>query len=505
VSEDDATAATRPLARTAGLHDLLRRALGLHGPDFADATVTGVAQHVAKVEPGHVFVARVGHVVDGHRFVPEALARGAVCVVGTRPELAGIGVPYVRVDDDRYATSALAAAFHDHPAGALTVAGVTGTDGKTTTATLLHHLLQGDREGYHASLLSSALVRVGRVTGALEGHFTTPEATEVHAHLAAARDRGVRVAVLESSSHAVSLQRLAHVPLQLMVWTNLTPEHLDHHGSFEAYREAKVSLVRRAGAAILNRDDPQFPAFADAARRFTSYGLSPEADVRATAIAAEPGALRFVLETAGERRPVRLPMVGDYNVANALAALTAARHLGVAWSTAIARLAGFAGVPGRMQVVCDVPFTVVVDFAHTPTALAKALAALEPAPGGRRLVVVGAAGERDPAKRGPLGAVATRDADVAVFTEEDHRSEDLGGILSAMAAGARAAGGVAGASFHVVPDRRAAIALALRLAAPGDVVLLAGKGHERTLERGAEAIPWDEAVEARTALADLGA
>jgi UDP-N-acetylmuramoyl-L-alanyl-D-glutamate--2,6-diaminopimelate ligase len=496
---------TRPPVRRARLHDLLRRALGLESPTFADADVTGIAQHVAKVEPGRVFVARVGMVVDGHAFVAQAVARGAVCVVGTRAGMPGVGVPYVHVDDDRHATSALAAAFHDHPSHALVVAGVTGTDGKTTTAALLHHLLQGDGDGYHASLLSSALVRVGRTAGDLEGHFTTPEATEVQAHLADARDLGVRFAVVESSSHAVSLQRLAHVRYDLLVWTNLSPEHLDHHGSLEAYREAKVSLVRRAGAAVLNRDDPHFPAFAAAApRRPTTFGLAADADVRAESIVGAPGALGFELVTDEGRWPARLPMVGAYNVANALAALAAARHLGLPWGTGVERLATFPGVPGRMQVVAGAPFTVVVDFAHTPGALAKALGAVAPLAGGRRGVVVGAAGERDPAKRRPLGEVAARAADFAVFTEEDHRSEDLGAILDAMAAGARAAGGVEGATFRRVPDRREAIALALRWARPGDVVLLAGKGHERTLERGAVAIPWNEAEEARAVLAALG-
>ncbi|MDA0700235.1 MAG: Mur ligase family protein, partial [bacterium] len=275
---------TRPRPRRAGLHDVLRRGLGLTAPDFPDAAVTGVAQHLDKVEAGHVFVARVGAVVDGHRFAPEAVARGAVCVVGTRPSMPDLGVPYVRVDDDRRATSALAAAFHDLPARDLLVAGVTGTDGKTTTATLLHHLLQGSDAAPYASLLSTAGVRVGRAAGQLEGHFTTPEATEVQAHLAAARDHGARVAVVEASSHAVSLQRLVHVDFDLMLWTNLTPEHLDHHGSFEAYREAKASLVRGAAAAVLNRDDPNYPTFAAAAPRVAiSYGLAPGADVRAAA------------------------------------------------------------------------------------------------------------------------------------------------------------------------------------------------------------------------------
>jgi len=494
-----------PGAGAVGLRDLLQRALGVVPAGLADAVVTGIAQHADKVAPGHLFVARVGLARDGHDFVPQAIARGAVAVVGTRAGMAGLRVPYVRVADDRHATSALADAFFGHPSGALTVAGVTGTDGKTTTATLLHHLLQGHDAAPVASLLSSALVRLGHAEGELEGHFTTPEATEVQAHLAAARDLGVRVAVVEASSHAESLQRVAHVDFALMVWTNLTPEHLDHHGSFEAYREAKASLVRRAAAAVLHRGDPNYPFFADvAAAPVTTYGLDPQAEVRATAITQEPGALRFELVTPAGRRPARLPMVGRYNVANALAALTAAWRLGVPWDVAVERLASFPGVPGRMQLLTTEPFAVVVDFAHTPAALAKALAALAPGRGGRRLVVVGAAGERDPGKRAPLGAAAVRGADVALFTEEDHRSEALDAILAAMAAGASAAGGVEGASFHRVPDRRAAIEQALAMARPGDVVLLAGKGHERTLERGATALPWDEVAEARAALARRG-
>jgi UDP-N-acetylmuramoyl-L-alanyl-D-glutamate--2,6-diaminopimelate ligase len=411
-------------------------------------------------------------------------------------------VPYVRVADDRRATSALAAAFHGNPSLDLTVAGVTGTDGKTTTSTLLHHLLQGDGAHPVASLLSSASARIGRAPYATEGHFTTPEATEVQEHLATARDAGVRVAVVESSSHGASLHRLADVRYALMVWTNLSPEHLDHHGSYAAYRAAKSGLVARAGIAILNRDDPEYPHFAAAAPRLrTTYGRHPEADVRAEEVVAGPTGLAFALVAEGERHAATLPMVGDFNVANALAALAAARALGVGYDRSLRRLATFPGVPGRMQLVATAPCSVVVDFAHTPDALAKALAALTPAPGGRKLVVVGAAGERDPGKRAPLGAAAVRGADLAVFTEEDHRTEDLEAILARMVEGARGAGGVEGRDFLVVPDRRAAIAEALRRAAPGDVVVLAGKGHERTLERGREALPWDEAAEARAAAA----
>ncbi len=514
------TDATPPV-RTVRLAELLADALGVSFPgisasgneipgndaaDLPDLRVTGIAQDSTRVRPGNVFVARVGQRRDGHDFLPDAIARGAVCVVGTRSDVTGLAVPYVRVGDDRLATSALAAAFHGHPSRDLIVVGVTGTDGKTTTASLLHHLLQGDEARPRASLLSTAMERIGAEGHPPELHFTTPEATEVHAHLAAARDAGVRWAVVEASSHAASLQRLAHVEFDLMAWTNLTPEHLDHHGSLEAYRDAKAGLVRQAAGAVLNRDDPHFAAFADAAvGRVTTYALDAAADLRAEDVVAGPEGLGFDLVTREERRRAELPLIGRFNVANALAALATAHRLGVPWETALERLAGFAGVPGRMQLVATEPVTVVVDFAHTPAGLEKALATLRPRAGGRLLVVLGAPGERDPRNRAGLGAAAARGADLAIFTEDDARSESLEAILAALADGARAAGGVEGRTFRVQPDRRGAIALALGLARPGDVVLLAGKGHERTLERGDGTVPWDEAAEARAALAALAA
>ncbi len=495
-----------PPERTVRLAELLADALGIGGGDLPEAWVTGIAQEAVRVRPGHVFVARVGRRHDGHEFVADAIARGAACVVGTRTAMPHLGVPYFHVDDDRQATSALAAAFHGHPSRDLIVIGVTGTDGKTTTASLLHHLLQGDEARPRASLLSTAMERIGAEGRPPEQHFTTPEATEVHAHLAAARAAGARWAVVEASSHAASLQRLAHVDFGLMAWTNLSPEHLDHHGTFEAYRAAKASLVRQAAGAVLNRDDASFAAFADAASgRVTTYGLAGPADVRAESVVAAPDGLSFDLVTGDGRRHAHLPMLGRFNVANALAALAAAYRLGVPWDTALERLGSFSGVPGRMELVASEPFTVVVDFAHTPEGLAKALASLRPAGTARLLVVIGAPGERDPRNRAGLGATAVAGAGLAIFTEDDARSEDLSEILAAMAAGATAAGGVEGRDYWVQPDRRSAIVMALASARPGDVVLLAGKGHERTLERGDGAIPWDEAAEARAALAALAA
>lgn len=487
---------------------LVREALRLERADLPDVAVRGVAQALDLVRPGYVFVARVGQVVDGHDFAARAVAAGAVCVVGARHDMdppPWRDAPYVRVGDDRWATSALAATFFGHPSRALRTLGVTGTDGKTTTATLLHHLLQGPTPVATAALVSSAAARVGRRLVRYPGHFTTPEAPQVHALLARAARAGARYAVVESSSHGFALRRLEHVHYDVAAWTGFSPEHLDFHGTLEAYREAKRTLLRRASVSVLNRDDPAWGGFAEVAQRVLTVGEHEAADVRAEDVHEQPAGLRFTLLADGERHACALGMPGRFNLGNALVALSSA-HLasGLGWELLVARLARFRGVPGRMQVVARRPTTVIVDFAHTAPALAKALAAVKPGPGGRRIVLIGAAGERDPGKREPLGRAAMVGADLAVFTEEDHRSEALDAILATMARGAVAAGGREGERFWRVPDRREAIAFALELARPSDVVLLCGKGHERTLERGREAWPWDEAGEARAAARSIG-
>jgi UDP-N-acetylmuramoyl-L-alanyl-D-glutamate--2,6-diaminopimelate ligase len=478
------------------LRDLARQALGIHAP-LPRVEVTGVSQDHRKVSPGHVFVARVGAKFDGHRYARLAIEQGAVAVVGVHDAgstLPWRSTPYLRVSDDRAAVASLAAAFHHHPSRALTTVGVTGTDGKTTTSFLLHHLLS---RRLRAGLISTAAVRSHHTPLAMEGHFTTPEASEVQAYLAAFRADGCSHAVLESSSHALAMRRLDEVDYDVAVWTNLSAEHLDYHGSFEAYREAKLELIRRSRTAVLNLDDESFSAFAAASPgEVVSYGLSEGARWRAERIVESARGLEFDVHLDGVNYPVTLPLLGAFNVHNALAALAAAHACGQVPGDLTGLLAEFPGVPGRMQVVHAGDFSVVVDFAHTAPALEKALAALRPVVAGRILLVVGAAGERDPGKRRPLGRAAAKGAELVFLTEEDHRSESLEKILDELEAGAREAG--AGPErIRRLPDRRDAIAAAVAAAAPGDLVLLAGKGHESTLERGHEALPWDEAAEAR--------
>ena len=307
--------------------------------------------------------------------------------------------------------------------------------------------------------------------------------------------------MVEASSHGFSQWRLGEVDFDIGVWTNLTPEHLDFHKTFAAYREAKQTLMRLSKVSLLNGDDPEFESFAEAAHSYESYGESADSTWRATDIREVGPGLEFTLTTSSQSYEVSLPMVGRYNVYNALAALSAAAQTGIAIPDLIERLRTFSGVPGRMQLVQREPFALVVDFAHTAPALEKALTALRPSTAGRLLVVVGAAGERDPGKRAPLGKVACEVADIAIFTEEDHRSENLAAILAEMSRGALAAGGQATRDYWCIRERREAIGLAVRMAQPGDTVLLAGKGHEHSLERSQETISWNEVEEARAALA----
>ena len=484
---------------------LIEEALGpeaVAGRRLPDVEVTDVVQHSGRVAPGAVFIARRGAAVDGHKFARLAVDAGAVAVVGEHEGLTTLpwrSTPYIRVSDDRAAAARLAAAFHGHPSQRIDIVGVTGTDGKTTTSFLLHHLLSADAT---TGLLSTAGIRLGREPLPLEGHFTTPEAPEVQRLLARFVAGGADRAVVESSSHGLAARRLDEIAYDVAVWTNLSREHLDFHGTMEAYLDAKRSLVRRAAVAVLNRDDPHFDAFAADARRLVSYGTNATdgPDWLATDVEVRPGALRFHVRHGTTTERAELPMIGRYNASNALAALAAAVELGADAAPCIERLATFPGVPGRMQVVQHDPFAVVVDFAHTPTSLARALEAAREAAAQRVVVVIGAAGERDPGKRRPLGQIAAEAADLAIFTEEDSRSEDTGAILADIASGASERGAREGERFLLEPDRREAIRVAVARARPGDVVILCGKGHEATLERVDEILPWDEAAEARAAL-----
>ena len=463
-----------------------------------DVEVTGVTHNAGWVQPGFAFVAIRGAKFDGHAFTGQAQARGAVAVIGEGTGEAGL-LPYLTVPSARAALAHTAAALAGHPSRALRVVGVTGTDGKTTTGWLTRHLLRA--AGLPTGLLST--VGYELPDGLLRhfpAHFTTPEAPQVQATLREIVDAGGEAVVLEASSHALALDRLLGVDWDVAVWTHLSREHLDFHGTVEAYFAEKRKLVERAPFAVLNADDPWTERLKIGPH--TTYGLDSPADWRAGEIEERSTGLHFHVVSPLGGFDARLPMIGRFNAANALAAMAAAARLGATVAQLTEGLASFPGVPGRMELVQGerLGVRVVVDFAHTPPSLEKALSTLRATTSGKLLVVIGSAGgPRDPGKRAPLGEVATRLADTALFTEEDSRDTPIDIILDEMARGAREAGR---GNFERLPDRRAAIRRAVALARPGDTVLLAGKGPEDTLERAHETVVWNEVAEARAALAE---
>ena len=501
------------------------------GDALAGVAVHGVAHDSRRVSPGAVFVAVPGAHVDGHAHAGDAVARGAAAVVVERP-LDGISVPQLVVDDSQRALAPAACWWYEDPSLELAVVGVTGTDGKTSTSTLLVAALEA--AGIRTGMSTTALVRVGGIELPNPVHATTPEAPEVQRLLRAMVRAGDRCAVIETTSHGLALERVGGVAYDVAVFTNLTHEHLEFHGSFEAYRAAKLRLFERlavsgenplkgpGGAtgpgawpktAVVNADDPSASQFLRAAEaagaRVVTYGEGRGVDVRAVRIEQDAAGLVADVDTPDGSRRMRLGLLGRFSVWNALAVLAVAEGVGLDLDAALAGVAAAPPVPGRMErVERGQPFTVVVDFAHSPASLRLVLDELGPvaaAGGGGLIAVFGSAGERDAAKRPMMGRIAGERCRAVILADEDPRGEDSLAIIEAIAAGAEDAGLRRGASLLLEPDRRAAIALAFRLARPGDVVVLAGKGHETEIIGPHGAVPWNERAVAEEELDRLGA
>jgi UDP-N-acetylmuramoyl-L-alanyl-D-glutamate--2,6-diaminopimelate ligase len=441
-------------------------------------TVTGVTLDSRKVGPGTLFSCIRGGSVDGHSFAAGAVAAGASALLVDH-ELA-LRVAQVVVEDTRSAVGPLAASFWGHPSQRLRVVGVTGTDGKTTTT----HVL--------ASVLESAGLRTG-IVGTLSGVHTTPEAPDLQERLAGFLDDGCVAVAMEVSSHALALHRVDATRFAVAVFTNLGRDHLDFHGTVERYFAAKAMLFGPglAERATVNADDRHGRLLLDAAEIPTvTFGL---ADAEDLVVGPTSSTFRW------RGLPVHLPLGGRFNVANALAAASAASLLGLPDADIARGLSSVPPVPGRFEPVdAGQDFAVVVDYAHTPDGLREVLTtARESARGGRVLVVFGAGGDRDAVKRPEMGAVAAVLADVTVVTSDNPRSEDPGTIIEAVTSGIPSE-----RRAHVVvePDRRAAIAVALEAAAPGDIVVIAGKGHETTQTIGDRVVPFDDRAVAHALL-----
>ncbi len=465
--------------------------------------VRSLAYDSRRVQPGTLFFAVPGDHVDGHDFIADAVAAGAIGVVAER-ELADLAVPQLVVDRTRRALADAADEWFGRPSAQLKVIGVTGTDGKSTVTALTAEALWACR--WHPGQIGTVFTGIFDDLEANLSRATTPEALELQELLARMVAAGNDSVVMEATSHGLALERTRNCRFDVGVVTNVTSEHLEFHGTVEAYRAAKARLVEEAPISVLNAGDASFEYFRDRARdRVLTYGVEVEADLRADNLRADAGGTTFHLESPRWHGDVRIPLPGTFNVANALAALAVVEALGLDVRHAAGGLEVTKGVPGRMERVdTGQPFTVIVDYAHTAESLRKVLELLRPLTAGRLIAVFGSAGERDPTKRAPMGRVAAELADLVVVTDEDPRLEDPRAINEQIADGAREAGARDGESLWVVDDRQQAISHAIGLAKEGDVVLLAGKGHEQSIIYGTERRPWDDRSAAREALAAAG-
>ncbi len=470
----------RPLLASAGplLSGTAERALA---PGDDGPAITGVTHDSRRVRAGSLFCCVHGATTDGHRHAADAVRAGAVallCEHAVSP-----GVPQVRVADTRRAMAPLAAAFHGHPSSRLSVIGVTGTNGKTTTVRLVQHLVES--HGRRAAMI-----------GTLTGARTTPEATDLQEQLAGHLAAGVGTVAMEVSSHALALHRVDSTRFAAVAFTNLSRDHLDFHGTMEAYFKAKASLFTSAFApvAVIDTDSPHGRLLASTTDvpDVVRTGVST---VEVQSLAADGARYRW------RGHDVFVPLPGRFNVANALVASELALALGIPVESVVSSLATVPPVPGRFQpVAVDAPWSVIVDYAHTPDGLENVLeAAREIAREGRVLVVFGCGGDRDATKRPFMGRCARERADVVVVTSDNPRSEDPARIADEIV------GGMPRRPDAVELDRRTAIRTALSMARPGDVVVLAGKGHETTQTIGTTVLPFDDAVVAREEAASLSA
>jgi UDP-N-acetylmuramoyl-L-alanyl-D-glutamate--2,6-diaminopimelate ligase len=488
-----------------------------------DPVIAAIAHDSRRVRPGDCFVARPGRHTDGHDHVHAAVAAGALAVIVERP-IPGLGVPEIIVRD-ALVTLGIAAAWRaGDPSRQLGIVGITGTDGKTTTAYLTRCVLEA--AGHQVGLIGTTDVIVGGRSRGNAARTSTPEAPELQGTLADMRAAGDDWAVVESTSHGLAQQRVAGIAYDVAVLTNITSEHLEFHGSLEAYREAKRGLFARLARsdenpekghgkhAVVNDDDDQAEAISKTAlaagASIVRYGVggslrpvsAAPLDVVATDVHEVLDRLVIGMRAGDWAGRVRLRLAGRFNVHNALAAMGVASALGHDLDVAAAALGWLESVPGRMQRIDEgQPFGVVVDYAHTAEALTAVLDELAPRGGvGGLIAVFGSAGERDTGKRAEMGRVAGERCRLVVLTDEDPRGEDRVAILEAIAAGAEAAGKRRGVDLLLIPDRTEAIAAAMGRARRGDVVVLAGKGHEKTIETADGEQPWDEVAMARQAI-----
>jgi UDP-N-acetylmuramoyl-L-alanyl-D-glutamate--2,6-diaminopimelate ligase len=511
---------------------------GGRGESIPDVQITGIAIDSRAAKQGDLFVAMQGGTTDGHAYIQKAIDNGAVALVGEK-DLDGFNVPYIRLNNTRHALTWIAASFYNQPAHSLTVIGVTGTDGKTTTSNIIYKILIA--AGIKAGMISTVNAVIGDKVLDTGFHVTTPDAHDVQKYLAQMVEAGLTHVVLETTSHGWAQHRVDACEFDIAVLTNITHEHLDEHGSYENYRAAKARLFesltwtkeKKQGnprLAVINHDDEKSFDFLNDFIKTNkiNYGLTENADVQAKNIEYTPAGIKFDVRTNDlrvaklvnredriEKIKVTSKLVGAYNVSNCLAAFTATVYgLGIKPEVAANGIASLEGIPGRMERIdMGQKFTAIVDFAHTPNALKSALETardLTPNPSparrgerGKVIAIFGSAGLRDKEKRRMMAEIGAQLADYVILTAEDPRTESLNQILVEMESGIPLEKRSEGKFYWKIPDRGEAIKFAIRLAKEGDIVLSCGKGHEQSMCFGKTEFLWDDRIAMRAALAEF--
>ena len=465
-----------------------------------DREITAIAYDSRRVKPGTLFVALRGEKVDGSQFVEQAIAAGAEAVVS---EVAGFRTraTNVVVADARVALADLAAAFYQHPARALKIAGVTGTNGKTTTAFLLKHICEATM--HRCGLIGTVRYEVGERI--LPAARTTPESLDLHDLLWQMRSAGCKAVAMEVSSHALMQERVRGVEFDAAIFTNLTQDHLDYHKTMDAYFAAKTRLfgglakqTRKKGKAVINLDDRYGAQLVGSFGKeipVTTYGVGVQADFRASNVRIDFSGTSYQLDAGGKSYLVRLPQIGQFNVYNSLAAIAGAHALGVEVRSGVLALANAPAVPGRLEAVpAQRKFRVFVDYAHTDDALQNVIKTCRELNPARLIVVFGCGGNRDKTKRPRMGAVVDQHADYSIVTSDNPRKEEPLAIIEDIKPGMQRG------NYEVIVDRREAIFKAIAMAEPRDIILIAGKGHETYQEFADHTAPFDDVAVARQAL-----
>jgi len=488
--------------------------------DLPPIDVSGITYDSREIVGGNLFVAVAGGSFDGHEYIQEAIKKGASAVIGERRLLIS-EVPYLQTGNSRLALAHLAAAYYGFPSRQLTVIGVTGTDGKTTTVNLIHNILISC--GIKAGMISTVNAVIGDENIDTGFHVTTPEAPKIQHLLRKMVDHGLTHVVIEATSHGLEQHRVTACDFDLGVVTNITHEHFDYHGGYSNYLNAKAALLtglvdtkdKKRGnyrTAVINHDDKSYEYLKrilidEKYRKIKTimYGLDERSDIQAQNIENTDNGIKFVLKWANLQHEIRASLIGEYNAYNILAAVAAtAIGLGLDIRCVVEGVASLSGVPGRMECIdLGQKFSAIVDFAHTPNALKVALETSRNRTNKRVIAVFGSAGLRDRQKRRMMAATSIALADISILTAEDPRTENLDDILAEMTDEAQKHGGVENETFYTIPDRGAAIRKAVELADKGDLVIICGKGHEQSMCFGETEFLWDDRTALKSALSSF--